>query len=176
MLYTQVSSSDLADLAAAAKYEQNGQAMLRDLRRNLRAAVKPAETEAKSSVMAMPSTGLRSHGGSLRAAIRKEIKTEAKLSARSASVKVRVRRRAIRGFKNPAKRLNSSKPWRHPVLPVRRVGGRTVALPRSEWTWVQQRSPRPGWFDDAMRGHRAEYEAAIRKAMNDTADRIARKV
>lgn len=176
MLYTRVSSSDLTRLAAAVVSEENGQDLLRDLRRNLREAVKPAEAAAKSSIMAMPSTGLRSKGGSLRAAIRKEIKAETRLSTRSAGVTVRVRRRAVRGFKNPAKRLNSSKPWRHPILPFRRVGGRTVPLPRSEWTWVQQRSPKPGWFDDAMRGHRAEYEAAVRKAMNNTADRIARKV
>lgn len=174
MIYTEVSSSDLADLAVAIKYEQNGQVMMRDLRRNLRAAAKPAEASAKSAIMSMPSSGLRNVGGSLRSAIRREIKTETKLSARSASVKIKVRKRTVRDFKNPAKRLNSARPWRHPVRPWKREGKEIVMLPRNEWTWVQQRSPKPGWFDDAVRGKRAEYEAAVKKAMNDTAERIAR--
>lgn len=174
MIYTDVSSTDLADLAVAIKYEADGAVMMRDLRRELRTAAKPAETAAKASVMAMPSTGLRNVGGSLRASIRKEIKTQTKLSAKSASVKIRVKRQAVRGLKDPARRLNNSKPWRHPVRPWKREGTQVVALPRSEWTWVSQRSPKPGWFDDAMRANRAGYEAAVRKAMNDTAERIAR--
>lgn len=174
MIYTEVSSTDLADLAMAIRYEQDGAVMMRDLRRDLRAAAKPAETAAKGSIMAMPSTGLRNVGGSLRASIRKEIKTETRLSAHKAVVKIKVRRRTVRGFKDPARRLNDSKPWRHPVRPWKREGDQVVALPRNEWTWVAQRSPRPGWFDDAMRSNRAGYEIAVRKAMNDTAERIAR--
>lgn len=174
MIYTEVSSTDLADLALAIKYEDDGKAMMRDLRAGLRAAAKPAETGAKASIMSMPSTGLRNVGGSLRSAIRKEIKTETRLSAHRASVKIKVKRQAIRGFTNPAKRLNGAKKWRHPVLPWKREGDQVVALPRNEWTWVDQRSAKPGWFDETMRAHRASYEAAVRKAMNDTAERIAR--
>lgn len=174
MIYTEVSSSDLADLAVAIKYEADGAVMLRDLRRNLRAAAKPAETQAKSSIMSMPSTGLRNVGGSLRSSIRREIKTDTKLTARKAQVKIKVRKRTVRNFLNPAKRLNSSRPWRHPVFPWRKEGDTFVNLPRSEWTWASQESPKPGWFDDAIRAHRNEYEAAVRKAMNYAADRIAR--
>lgn len=178
MIYTSVSSSDLADLAVAIKYETDGKAMMRDLRRNLRVAAKPAETAAKSSIMSMPSTGLRNQGGSMRRAIAKEIKTKTTLGKASAGVKISVKRKELRGFTNPAKRFNSPKGWRHPVLPFRKVGsgeGATVqALPRSDWNWVEQRSPKPGWFDDAVRSKRADYEAAVRKAMNEAADRIAR--
>lgn len=174
MIYTEVSSSDLADLAVAIRYEADGAVMMRDLRKNLRAAAKPAETAAKSSIMSMPSTGLRNVGGSLRSAIRREISTSSTLTAHKAQVKIRVRKRTVRGFKNPAKRLNSTGGWRHPVRPWKREGDQVVALPRQEWNWVKQQSKKPGWFDDAVRKNRAEYEAAVRKAMNDAADRIAR--
>jgi hypothetical protein len=174
VIYTEVSSSDLADLALAIKYEADGAVMMRDLRRGLRAAAKPAETAAKASIMSMPSSGLRNVGGSLRASIRREIKTDTRLTAHKASVKIKVRKRTVRDLKNPAKRLNDTRGWRHPVRPWKREGTKVVALPRNEWTWVSQRSTKPGWFDDAVRGRRAEYEAAVRKAMNDAADRIAR--
>jgi hypothetical protein len=174
VIYTQVSSTDLADLALAIKYEQDGAVMMRDLRRGLRAAVKPAETAAKSSIMAMPSTGLRNVGGSLRAAIRREISTSSTLTSHKAGVKIKVRKRTVRGFNNPAKRLNDTRAWRHPARPWKREGDKVVPIPRAQWTWVQQRSPRPGWFDDAVKGRRAEYEEAVRKAMNTTAERIAR--
>lgn len=178
MIYTSVSSSDLADLAVAIRYEDDGKTMLRDLRRGLKAAAKPAETAAKSSIMSMPSTGLRGKGGSMRRAIAKEIKTATTLGKHSAGVKVKVARKELRGFTNPAKRFNSPKGWRHPVLPFRKVGSgegaTTQALPRDQWTWVAQHSRKPGWFDDAVRSKRAGYEEAVRKAMNDAADRIAR--
>jgi len=103
----------------------------------------------------------------------KEIKTETKLTKNQAGVKIKVRKKTVRNFKNPAKRLNSASGWRHPVRPWKREGDQVVALPRNEWTWVNQHSPKPGWFDDTMRGHRAEYEAAVRDAMNETAERIA---
>lgn len=174
MIYTQVSSSDLADLAVAVKYEADGAVMMKQLRQGLRAAAKPAETQAKSSIMSMPSTGLRNVGGSLRSSIRREITTQSTLTAHKAGVKIKVRKRTVRGFNNPAKRLNDTRDWRHPARPWKREGDKVVAIPRNEWTWVKQRSPRPGWFDDSVRANRAQYEAAVRKAMNDTAERIAR--
>lgn len=174
MIYTEVSSSDLADLAVAIKYEQDGAVMMKDLRANLRKAVEPAKAAAKSSIMSMPSTGLRNVGGSLRSSIAREISTASTLSAHKAAVKIKVRKRTVRGFKNPAKRLNSPNSWRHPVRPWKREGDKVVALLRAEWTWVDQRSPKPGWFDDAVKSKRAEYEVAVRDAMNKAADRIAR--
>jgi hypothetical protein len=174
VIYTSVSSSDLADLAVAIKYEADGATMMKDLRSNLRKAAKPAEMAAKSSIMSMPSTGLRNVGGSLRSAIRREISTTSTLTAHKAGVKIKVRKRTVRGFKNPAKRLNDTRAWRHPVRPWKREGDKVVALPRVEWTWVAQRSPKPAWFDDAVKGKRSEYEAAVRDAMNQAADRIAR--
>lgn len=173
MIETKITSTDLAKLVVAIKREDDGKLMLRDLRTNLRTAIKPGVTSAKAAIMSMPSTGLRNVGGSMRSAIRKEIKPETKLTQRSAVVKIRVRRQGIRGLKDPAKRFNSNKPWRHPVRPWKREGDQVVALPRNEWTWVTQVSPKPRWFDDAVKGHHAEYETAVRKAMNDAAERIA---
>ena len=173
-IYTTVTSSDLADLAVAIKYEDNGAALTRDLRRNLKKAAQPAAMAAKSSIMSMPSGGMRNVGGSLRASIAKEIRVATKLNKKYAAVDIKVTRKTVREFKNPARRLNRSEPWRHPVRPWKREGKEIVALPRNEWTWVDQRSAKPGWFDDSISGKRAEFEAAVTEAMNETAERIAR--
>lgn len=165
MISASVTSEDLADLAVAIRYEDNGAAMRRELVQNLRKAVKPAVTGAKSSIMSMPSTGLRNPGGSLRRAIAKEIKSETSLSQRSAKVKVRVKKVAVRGFKNPARRTNLAGGWKHPVYP--KQGQKDKAR------WVNQIG-KPGWFDDEMRKHREQYRAAVKAAVDHTAERIAR--
>lgn len=160
----EVSSPDLRDLAVALKYEQDGAVMRRDLLRGLRAAVLPAVQGAKSSIMSMPSGGLRQAGGSMRSAIARQVKTEVKLSARSAKIRVKARRRGMpRGFVNAPKAYNSARGWRHPVIGTN--GQR----------WVSQRG-KPGWFDDPLRSRRDQYRAAVLAAMQQTADRIARKV
>lgn len=175
MIYTKVSSTDLADLAIAIKYEQDGKAMMRQIRQELRTAAKPAEVAAKASIMSMPSSGMRNQGGSLRAAIAKQIKTKTSLGKNSAGVTIKVKRMSIRKFNAPAYKINKGTGWRHPVRPWRREGKKVVTLPRAEWTWVQQKPPKPEWFDNAVEGRRASYEAACLKAMNDAADRIAHK-
>lgn len=167
MIRTEVNAENLADLAMAIRYENDGQAMRKELLQNLRKAVKPAVAGAKSSIMSMPSTGLRAPGGSLRRAIAREVRTEIKLTGHAAKVRVKVRKRGIRGFNNPAKRTNAAEGWRHPVFPK---NGR-----KNEARWVRQIG-KPGWFDDSMQRHRAEYRAAVQAAMDKTADRIARNV
>jgi hypothetical protein len=178
----EVSSPDLADLAVAIKYEQDGAVMRRELLRNLRTAVKPAVEEAKSSIMALPAGGLRQRGdgtwhlgsakqkgGSMRAAIRKQVTTEVNLTQKSAKVKVKVRKRNMpRGFTNAPKAYQLAKGWRHPVFPGAKGHPETP-------NWVAQIG-KPGWFDVPLRSHRAQYRAAVQAAMNHTADRIARKV
>jgi hypothetical protein len=173
----EVSAPDLADLATALKYEQNGAVMRRDLLRGLRAAVKPAAEEAKSSIMSMPAGGLRQQsngtwhlgskkqaGGSMRRAIARQVKTEVALTGRAAKVKVKVKKKSMpRGFTNAPRAYNSAKGWRHPVIGTE---GRR---------WVQQIG-KPGWFDYPLRSGKDRYRAAIERAMQDTADRIARKV
>lgn len=160
----EVSSANLVDLAVAIKYENDGQVMRKDLVRNLRAAVRPAAAEAKASILSAPSGGLKQPGGSMRSAIARQIKTQVSLTEKRAKVTVRVRNRNMpRGFKNPPKAWSLPGGWRHPVI---------------GWDherWVTQIG-KPGWFDVPLRSHRVAYKAAIQEAMNDAADRIARKV
>jgi hypothetical protein len=170
----EVSSPDLVDLAVAIKYEQDGAVMRREFVRNLRAAVAPAVQEAKSSIMSMPSGGLREKGGGLRAGIQKQIKTQVSLSTRKAKVKVSVKKgKYPRGFNNAPKATQMATGWRHPV--VQRPLGKGVHGPQPAPRWVAQIG-KPGWFDQPLRSHRARYRAAVQAAMQQTADRIARKV
>lgn len=163
----EVTSPDLVDLAIAVKYEEDGAVMRREFVRNLRAAVVPAAEEAKASIMSMPSTGLRQSGGSLRESVARQVKTTVSLTTKQAKVKVRVQKRKFpRGFKNAPKALQLPGGWRHPV--VRRSG---KGSPR----WVEQVG-KPGWFDIPLRSHRERYRAAVKAAMEHTANRIARKV
>jgi hypothetical protein len=177
MIRAEVTAPDLVDLAIAIKYEENGAVLRRDLMRALRTAVKPAVGAAKASIMAAPAGGLRQQsngrwhlgsrkqaGGSMRKAIARQVKTEVSLTQRSAKVKVKVRKRNMpRGFRNAPKAWGLPKGWRHPVIGT--DGTR----------WVQQIG-KPGWFDEPLRSHRAQYRAAVEAAMQATADRIARKV
>jgi hypothetical protein len=98
----------------------------------------------------------------MRAAIARQVTAEVSLNQRRAKVKVKVRKRGFpRGFTNAPKAWNMAGGWRHPVLGQDR--------------WVHQIG-KPGWFDEPLRSHRAEYRAAVQAAMQRTADRIARKV
>lgn len=170
----ELSAPDLVDLAVAIKYEEDGAVMRREFVRNLRAAVAPAVQEAKSSIMSMPSGGLRQPGGSLRAAIAKQVKTEVSLTTRRAKVKVKVKKgKYPRGFNNAPKATQMATGWRHPV--VQRSLGKGVEGPARPPRWVAQVG-KPGWFDEPLRSHRARYRAAVEAAMRQTADRIARKV
>jgi hypothetical protein len=170
----EVSSPDLVDLAVAIKYEEDGAVMRREFVRNLRKAVTPAVQEAKSSIMSMPSGGLREKGGGLRASIQKQIKTQVSLTTRRAAVKVKVKKGKFpRGFNNAPKATQMATGWRHPV--VQRPLGKGVHGPLPPARWVAQVG-KPGWFDEPLRSHRARYRAAVEEAMRHTADRIARKV
>lgn len=177
MIRAEVSAPDLVDLGIAIKCEDNGAVLRRDLVRALRAAVKPAVGEAKSSIMSAPAGGLRQQsngswhlgskkqaGGSMRRAIARQITTEVSLTQKRARVKVKVRKRNMpRGFRNAPKAWSMDKGWRHPVIGTNRQ------------RWVSQIG-KPGWFDEPLRSHRAQYRAAVEAAMKATADRIARKV
>lgn len=155
----QVTADDLRDISTALRTEQDGVRLGRDLARRLRQAVEPAVTEAKGRVLAMDSGGLRRDGGSLRAAVAAKVGAQALLSGKRAGVRVRARKSGMpRGFANAPKRLNSDKGWRHPVF-----GNRD--------TWVSQVGA-PNWFDDPMQARVGEYQAAIRQAVQDMADRI----
>lgn len=155
----QVTADDLRDISTALRTEQDGVRLGRDLARRLRQAVEPAVSEAKGRVLAMDSGGLRGDGGSLRAAVAAKVGAQALLSGKRAGVRVRARKSGMpRGFANAPKRLNSDKGWRHPVF-----GNRD--------TWVSQVGA-PNWFDDPMQARVGEYQAAVRQAVQDMADRI----
>lgn len=169
----EVSAPDLVDLAVAIRYEEDGAVMRRDLMRGLRAAVRPAVDEAKSSIMSMESKGLRQKGGSLRRAVARQVTTETNLTQRKAKVKVKVRKRDMpRGFENAPKALQLPGGWRHPVV-QRGLRGAEGPMPPAKWV---AQIGKPGWFDEPLRSHREQYRAAVQAAMQRTADRIARRV
>lgn len=175
MIRTEVTSTDLADLAVAIRFEEHGAVMRRDLMRGLRSAVKPAVSAAKSSIMSMPAGGLRQtsdgkwrlgsgkqSGDSLRRAIARQVTTETALTPRSARIKVKVRKRNMpRNFTNAPKAVSLPQGWRHPVIGTDR--------------WVSQIG-KPGWFDVPLLSHRSQIRAAIKAVLDATANRIARKV
>jgi hypothetical protein len=168
MIRAEVTSPDLVDLALAIKYEENGAVMRREFVRNLRAAVRPAAEEAKSSIMDSSLLSVHKMVGtdktSLRVAIRKQVRTSVSLTQRQAKVTVKVRKRDMpRNFKNAPKAWSLPGGWRHPVIGS---GGQR---------WVPQIG-KPGWFDIPLRSHREQYRRAVQEAAKHTADRIARKV
>jgi len=156
-----VDASDLQRLTRALRSHEDGKALRRGLTKEIRGALAPAVAEAKSAILGMSSSGL-SEGGSLRTAIARQIKAEARLSGRSAGARVKAKKRGMpRGFANAPKRTNRAAGWRHPVY------GRDA--------WVQQLG-KPGWFDDSMQGNRAAYRAAVIQAMGNVARQITRRV
>jgi hypothetical protein len=155
----QVTANDLRDIGTALKYEEDGMRLRRQLSKELREAVAPAVTDAKGRLMAMGSAGLAREGEPLRKAVTSRIKVQARLTGRSAGVRVRVGTGGMpRGFGQAPKRLNRDAGWRHPVF------GNTEK-------WVSQRGA-PGWFDDPMHERQAEFRAAVERAVKGMADRI----
>lgn len=155
----QVTADDLRDVGTALKYEEDGMRLRRQLAKELRDAVAPAVAEAKGRVLAIGSAGLPHDGGSLRSAVASRVQTQARLTGKSAGVRVRARKSGMpRGFANAPKRLNRDGGWRHPVY-----GNRDV--------WVRQLGA-PDWFDDPLQARKAEYRAAVERAVRGMADRI----
>ncbi|WIM97841.1 hypothetical protein ACTOB_001395 [Actinoplanes oblitus] len=156
-----VTADDLRDVGTALRLEEDGTRLRRALTKELRTAIEPAVAEAKGRILAMGSAGLSHRGEQLRGAIARRVRAQARLAGKAAGVRVRVGKTGMpRGFANAPKRTNRHKPWRHPVF------GNTN-------TWVAQTGS-PGWFDDPMREHAAEYRAAVERVITDTADRIRR--
>lgn len=163
-------TEDLEDIALALKYEEDGTKRRRALAKELRTAVNPAIEKAKASIMAMDTAGLPHTGEPLRSAIASQVKGQARMSGRSAGVRVRVSTKGMpRGFKWAARRTNREKGWRHPVPPPRLAKG--VEGPLKPPTWVHQVG-RIGWFDDSMRDSAAAALTAVRRVVTETADRI----
>ncbi len=141
--------------------EADGKKLRRDLGKELRKAAQPIVLDARSNILALPSS-TRGQRVPLRATIAREVKVQTRWSGNSTGVRIRVGKRKMpRGFKNAPKRLNSGRGWRHPVF-------------GDYETWVQQVG-RPSWFHDATRGHRPEVRKAVLRAMNAALVRIAGK-
>lgn len=147
------------ELAWSLGLEADGRKLQRDFSKNLRVALEPAAQEARSGILAMGST-VQHEGESLRQGIASGIKTGTRLSGDRAGARVSAKKTgAIRGFKSAPKRTNQPGGWRHPVH------GRDV--------WVHQVG-RPDWFDGPMEANRTQYRLAVRRAMDDAAERITR--
>ncbi|MGW0914651.1 hypothetical protein ACWD1Z_23280 [Streptomyces sp. NPDC002784] len=150
----------LAALTRAIRAEEDGKELRKELAKNMREALKPGAAEAKSSIMAMPSSGLMATAPALRSSVARKIRPEVKLGGRWSGARVKaVKTKNVRGFPNAPKRLNRAGGWRHPVY-----GNREV--------WVQQHG-KVDWFDDAFKGREGAYKAAVEEAMEDMARRIA---
>lgn len=150
----------LAALVRAIRAEEDGKELRKELAKNMREALKPGAQEAKSSIMAMPSSGLMPTAPALRTAVAKKIRPEVKLGGRWSGARVKAfKTKNVRGFPNAPKRLNRAGGWRHPVF-----GNREV--------WVQQHG-KVDWFDRAFQGREGQYKAAVEEAMENMARRIA---
>lgn len=155
----QVTHEGLTALVQAIRQEADGKQLRKELAKNMRNALRPGAAHAKSSIMAMGSSGLGT-GPSLRSAVAKKIRPEVKLGGRWSGARVKAfKTPGIRGFANAPKRLN------------RRNGGwRTLTFGHEPWrTQVGKR----GWFDDAFVNDAAAYRAAVHEAMEDMARRLA---
>lgn len=151
----------LAALVRALRAEEDGKQLRRELAKNMRAALRPGAAEAKSSIMAMSSAGLRT-GPALRSSIARKIRPEVKLGGRWSGARVKAfKTKNIRNFPNAPKRTNRAGGWRHPVF-----GNRDV--------WVTQ-TGKIDWFDDAFKGREGEYRTAVEQAMEDMARRIVNR-
>lgn len=150
----------LAALTRAIRAEEDGKQLRKELARNMREALKPAAAEAKSSIMAMPSSGIMPTAPALRSSIARKIRPEVKLGGRWSGARVKAfKTKNIRNFPNAPKRTNRASGWRHPVW-----GNREQ--------WVQQHG-RIEWFDRAFEGRANTYRSAVEQAMEDMARRIA---
>lgn len=145
----------------ALRDEADGKELRRDLARNLRAAAQPALVAVRASILTMPSKG-RGKPPSLRASIAAATRIHVRLGAKP-GVSIASHNRGIpRGFRNAARKLNSTKPWRHPFF--------------GSWDPpVVQTSRKPGWFVQPLVAARGEFVDAAGEALDNVAQRISRK-
>lgn len=163
MIELSLDQEAVKSLGKALKSVSDGKALRRELIRNMRAALEPAKGDVHRALMAISSAGLGA-SPTLRLAVARQLKLEAKLSGGDAGARVRIKRNAgmPRGFSNAGKALAMPQGWRHPVH-----GNKEVFV-----TQVGD----PNYFDRAIRKRRAEYRKAVLLAMEHTARRITRKV
>ncbi len=151
----------LEALVRAMRAEADGKQLRKELAQNLRNELKPAAALAKSGIMAMSSAG-PGVAPALRSAIARKIRPEVKLGGRWSGARVKAfKTPGVRGFANAPKRTNRASGWRHPVFGDRE-------------NWVHQDGENQ-WFERALEGRRNQYRSAVLGAMEEMAERIARR-
>jgi len=166
-----VEQASLKALGIRLAAEDGGKLLRLELTRNLRTAVGPAVEEIKGSALqikresSVAVKSLSKYKGpesdvSIGAAIARGIGTQVRMTGRAVGVSVRARKAGMpRQFVNAPKRFNATK-FRHKVY------GRD--------RWVDQIGM-PGYFDRPLRAGRTAYRVACVAAMEEMANRLARR-
>lgn len=153
-----VTHEGLDSLVRAIRAEEDGKQLRKELAKEMREALKPAAALAKSGIMSMSSAGPGT-SPALRPAIAKRIRPEVKLGGRWTGARVKARKiPGIRGFANAPKRTQSASGWR------------TQSYGNGVW---RTQNGKVDWFDRAMEGRINDYRAAVARAMENMARRIA---
>lgn len=148
---------DLARISRELRRAGNGKELIKQYRKDLRAAAKPMVPAVKAAIRAIPAaTG--QHTG-LRARMARAVKLTVKTSGKRAEISVRVDGRKMPAGEGalPAYMDGRKKPWRHPVY-----GNSNV--------WVRQ-DPHP-YFDRAIWPLTRKSRAAIRTATKNVTKQI----
>lgn len=147
-------------VAKALRAESDGKTLRKELMAELKTAVAPGVAAVQGKLRAIPHRSGAAGSPALGSYLASRVKPSVRLSGRSTGVKVRIGQTPnLRGFKMAARRLNR-KSWRHPVF------GDTK-------TWVTQQSPIPGYFDETLARDRGTYRAAVIRALEKMARKLA---
>ncbi len=148
--------------------EANGKELRRDLLRNIRGVLKPAAEEAKRNIRTSPSKGSGGGRASLRQAVAKQVKIQAKLAGKNASIKVKTgKTKDLRGFDMAPRRTNRGT-WRHPT--IKRVSKYQWESNRD--VWVTQHGP-TNWFDAPLQHRGPQLRGAVIEAIRASIRRIS---
>lgn len=149
----------LLKLANALKSEAEGKTIRKELTKGIRSAAGPARQAARAEIRSMRSKGHR--GPSLRSAIASGISISVKPAGKDVGVRIQAKQTKLRGFSR-APEYTDGPGWRHPVF-----GHRT--------RWVSQRG-KNNWFEGSIKKEKPEIRKEIERVMDETAERIARRV
>lgn len=147
-------------LKKAMKEASNGKVLKRELSKKLRQQLRPLVLEQRAAVLRLPSKGHQ--GQSMRQMVARKTVGSTRWGGANTGVSVIQRARGMpRGFQMAGRMFNRAEGWNPSTL-----GGETVH---------QQMSP-SGWFDETAKARRPEIAHAVRQALEDAADKIARSV
>lgn len=174
--------------AAKLKAAGNGKTLTQEMSKRMRTAAQPAVDDAQDNVKSIDSKAGGRGGGSqarreftlsrsrtqnerakkqtaagrgLRATIARAVRTTAKASGKSASVRVEVNTKLLPEDQRELPWWINAGAWRHPVF-----GNRE--------TWVQQTVTPKGWFDRSMRKNGGKVRDGAVKVIGDINRKIAK--